>query len=240
MDKGSRLINYFHRIRIPLYIFAGLIFMSVLIIFIVTTTNRNNEENSTRTVEEAETLLNKWLDEKSTESNQVEDIRKIAKEVINEHPYQQASARAYFVLARIERNLGNYATASEYYQKLVRHFPRSYLAAISLYNAATAEEEREKDDNAINLYKKLIQNYTSLEAARAMFSLGRLYEKQKNYQEAAIYYQKLYNDESKISNTTWKNLAKSRLLFLEIHALIDSSVINNAKEETKNKENDSQ
>ena len=124
-----------------------------------------------------------------------------------------AAARAYNISASIHADQKNWALAEEAWSKAANAARKSYLAPLSLYNAAVAAEEQGNIDSAIALYARALNYGTSFpSAARAQFSVGRLEESRSNRNAALEAYRNLLNNWP--SDPVWPNLAQSRILVL--------------------------
>jgi len=124
-----------------------------------------------------------------------------------------AAARAYSINASINMDQKNWETAEEKWLKAAEAAPKSYLAPISIYNAAVAAEEQGNIESAIAYYSRAAGFGDSFPAAaRAQFSVGRLEESRNNRESAIEAYRNLV---AKWPNEpVWPNLAQNRLLVL--------------------------
>ncbi|MDR2491387.1 MAG: tetratricopeptide repeat protein [Spirochaetaceae bacterium] len=90
---------------------------------------------------------------------------------------------------------------------------KTYLAPVSLYNAAVCAEEQGKNEEAREYWVKSLAYADFPLAARAQFSIGRLWEKTGNVDEALAAYRLLVETYTK--EAEWANLAQSRIIALE-------------------------
>jgi len=106
-------------------------------------------------------------------------------------------------------------TAASFYMELKKMFPESYLASVSLVNAAVAYEEMGNIDKAIETYKLFLETYRdrSPDSPRVFFTLGRLYEEKGDKENALKYYNDLTEN---YPDSDWTKLGKSRIIYLEI------------------------
>jgi len=100
------------------------------------------------------------------------------------------------------------------FKLLASDYPNSYLAPISLTNAASAYEELKEIKNAIEIYQLVIEKYlgTSPEIPNIYFSIGRLYEQNQDTNAALVEYNNLVDT---FPDSNWTNLARSRIIYLE-------------------------
>jgi tetratricopeptide (TPR) repeat protein len=123
------------------------------------------------------------------------------------------AARAYTIAAGIYGDQKKWAEAGKAWNDAAKAAANTYLAPISIYNAAVAAEEEGNTEAAIGLYKQVL-TYEKIfpAAARAQFAVGRLQESQNNKDAALEAYQNLV---SKWPNDpVWSGLAQSRILIL--------------------------
>ena len=124
-----------------------------------------------------------------------------------------ASSRAYIIIADINYTKKNWAEAESAYIASAEKAPKSYLAPLSYYNAASAAEEQGKTQDAINLYTKALNYENEFPAAiRAQFAVGRLEEYRNNPEAALTAYRTLVGKWP--SDPIYVNLAQSRIIVL--------------------------
>lgn len=79
-----------------------------------------------------------------------------------------------------------YATAIQYYDKLLEKFPQSKLVGVSLYNAGLANEALADYAKAASYYEQLIRSFPrGRDAGDAAFRLGACYAELKRWSESA-------------------------------------------------------
>jgi tetratricopeptide (TPR) repeat protein len=124
-----------------------------------------------------------------------------------------AAARAYFISAGLYGDQKKWAEAEKAWTEAARLAPKTYLAPISVFNAAVAAEERGSVDTAIALYARAIDYGSSFFApARAQFSIGRLEESRNNKAAALEAYRTLVNKWP--GDPHWADLAQSKIIVL--------------------------
>ena len=94
-------------------------------------------------------------------------------------------------------------------------FPKSYLAPVSLINAAGAYEMAGDLDKASECYKTVFENYkeSSVAAPEVCFNLGRLSEAKGDKTSALEYYNTILSD---YSESDWVNAANNRIISLNL------------------------
>jgi TolA-binding protein len=137
--------------------------------------------------------------------------------ILKKYPRSYGAQRALFIRADIAFHDKNWKVAETTYAELASRFPSSYLAPVSLINAAAAAENAKDIKQAIALDKKVL-NYKGIvapEVPEALFSLGRLYETSGDTKEAKTYYNELINN---YPSSGWTNLAQDRIIYLAAKA----------------------
>jgi tetratricopeptide (TPR) repeat protein len=124
-----------------------------------------------------------------------------------------AGARAYSLAASIYAEQKNWALAESAWRSSAKKAGKSYLAPVSLFNAAVAAEEQGNLDQAIELYAESAAHVSDFPAAaRAQFAIGRLRESQGDAQAALEAYKVIA--EKWANESAWINLAQSRIILL--------------------------
>jgi len=120
-------------------------------------------------------------------------------------------ARALSIAATIHADLKEWTEAEKAWTASVEAAPTSYLAPVSLYNAATIAEDRGDLKSALALYTRCIEEYSNDYplTARAYFSIGRISEQENDIQGATVAYKKIVES---WPNEGWTKLANSRIL----------------------------
>jgi tetratricopeptide (TPR) repeat protein len=124
-----------------------------------------------------------------------------------------AGARAYSLTASIHAEQKNWALAESAWRNSAAKAGKSYLAPVSLFNAAVAAEEQGNLDQAIELYAESAAHGSNFPAAaRAQFAIGRLRESQGDIPAALDAYKLI--PEKWADESAWINLAQSRIIVL--------------------------
>ncbi|MDR3171831.1 MAG: tetratricopeptide repeat protein [Treponema sp.] len=127
-----------------------------------------------------------------------------------------AGARSYTMLASIYADKKNWEAAEQAWTNAARVGTKTYLAPVSLFNAAVAAEEQGNISGAIALYGESVALGNVFPAApRAQFAIGRLQEAQNNKEAAIEAYRAIINNWP--NDTAWTNLAQNRIISLTIH-----------------------
>ena len=124
-----------------------------------------------------------------------------------------AAARAWSISASIHWERSNWAEAEKAWSASAKAAGKSYLAPVSLYNAAMAAEEQGKVNDAIALLGSTLDYGNGFPAAaKAQFSIGRLEESRGNTDAALEAYRALLSKWP--GDQVWANLAQSRIIVL--------------------------
>lgn len=121
--------------------------------------------------------------------------------------------RANMLAAEIKYAQKNYSEARDFWLKAVEVKKNAYTAPLCYYNAAACSENLKDTDGAIAYYKAASEAEDFLLVDHALFSLGRVNESAKKYDDAKEAYNRLT---SLHSSSKWADLAKSRLIALSI------------------------
>ncbi len=134
--------------------------------------------------------------------------------LIENSPKNYAHQRALFIRANIFYKNKDWDKSIEDFKLIANDFSHSYLAPISLINAAGAFEESNRIDDAIATYQLVIENYSTIspEIPNIYFSIGRLFEQKEDTKSALEEYNNLVDT---FPDSNWTNLARSRIIYLE-------------------------
>jgi tetratricopeptide (TPR) repeat protein len=149
------------------------------------------------------------------EPSKAEDVRALLDELnaFAEKHSGYAGARAYSLAASIYAEQKDWAQAEKAWTGSAKSAGKSYLAPVSLFNAAVAAEEQGNLAQAISLYADSIAHASDFPGgARAQFAVGRLYESQGDTQAALEAYRAI--PEKWENESTWINLAQDRIIVL--------------------------
>ncbi|MDR3020359.1 MAG: tetratricopeptide repeat protein [Treponema sp.] len=126
-----------------------------------------------------------------------------------------AGSKAWTLIAQIHGGREDWQKAQEAWLNAAKTGDKTYLAPISLFNAAAAAEEQGNLSEAIELLQKCIAHRFEFPAApRAQFSIGRLYEELGNYPAAIEAYRSVLIDWQDVP--VWQHLARSRMTSIEV------------------------
>lgn len=208
------------RFRIALWVI--LIAAAVFLVgyFVYGEINKKLIYDSTILLEAAQDLYGTWQNESDAAKKAAleKDIGDRLARLIDHYPRQYGGQRALFL--RAELSFGNKAwdSALKDYETLAARFPGSYLAPISLFNAAICFEEKGDKDGA---QKSYVKTYTSFKdstvAPRALFNAARLDEEKGAWADAQKKYEQM---DSLYGQSVWTRLGKNRVVALKVQGKI--------------------
>jgi TolA-binding protein len=171
-------------------------------------------------VEGAQDLYGTWQNESDAARKAAleKDLGERLARLIDRYPRQYGGQRGLFL--RAELNFGKKAwdAALKDYQTLAARFPGSYLAPISLFDAAICLEEKGDKDGAQKSYVKAYTSYKdSTVAPRALFDAARLDEEKGAWADAQKKYEQM---DSLYGQSVWTKLGKNRVVALKVQGKI--------------------
>ncbi len=172
--------------------------------------------DSTRMAEDTQTAFDTWQSETdATKKAALEkDLLPRLGALISRYPHQYGGQRGLLMRADLHYADKSWDDALKDYQALADHFPKSYLAPISLFDAGICAEEKGDADAALALYLRAFQGYKdSTVTPRAMFNAARLYEGKQDWASAQKTYESIDTD---YGQSLWNKLAKNRLVELKV------------------------
>ncbi|MDC7232324.1 MAG: tetratricopeptide repeat protein [Spirochaetales bacterium] len=125
-----------------------------------------------------------------------------------------AEMRALNTEALLYADEEKWSDAAALFTALADGFSDSYIAPVSLINAAAMKEEEGDAEASAALLQRVLAEYKDVSAdiPEVIFNLGRLSESMADSQKAIEYYEMISSD---YSSSSWTNLAKSRIIALK-------------------------
>ena len=187
----------------------------VLVVLGVLTISTKSTEKALAQVDEIYYVLTK--DASSLEADAVAERQNAALEALGAYAARNGivGARASLLKAEINFQLGNNEEARNDWVKAASAKKNAYTAPLAYFNAAVASENLNDAEMAAQYYKKAADAEDFLLADHALFSLGRVCEGLGKIDDAKAAYQTLCDSHP---DGEWANLAKGRLLALELSA----------------------
>ncbi|MFP4113193.1 MAG: tetratricopeptide repeat protein [Spirochaetales bacterium] len=214
------VMNFLARHRTTMLVAIAVIAVAVVALIVVLTVQSNRNEAALTTVEDLQDEFDDWLALEDAEQPEAYDaLSAELEQLIDDYPRTYAAARARIIDARALAQLERWQEASDRYVEVADLFPETYLAPVSLMDAAVAAEEAGNADGALELHRRIVHDYAeqSAEVPRALFSIGRILEGTDNVAEAAEAYRTLVDD---YPASSWTNLARNRIITLTVEGRI--------------------
>lgn len=120
--------------------------------------------------------------------------------------------RANMLIAEIKFSQKNYEEARAAWLKAISAKGNNYTTSLCYYNAAVCSENLNDSESAASYYKSASEDEDFLLVDHALFSLARVNETTKKYEDAKSAYEKL---STLHSSSSWAQLAKTRLIALK-------------------------
>lgn len=220
-SKKEKIIQKFsyglQKNRIILIILLVIALILVIGLSIWSSSKAKKIEISTQKIESIQEEYALWAAETDDAKKAEKEKQLVASldEMLVTYPKMYAGQRALFLKAEMAFAKKEWDTAASFYMELKKMFPESYLASVSLINAAVAYEEMGDTDKAIETYKLFLETYKDRnpDSPRVFFTLGRLYEEKGDKENALKYYNDLSEN---YPDSDWTKLGKSRIIYLEI------------------------
>jgi len=212
----ARTVDRF-RIALWVILIAAAVFLIGYLIY--TEINKKLIYDSSTLAEGAQDLFDKWTAEPDAAKKATleKDLTAQVDRLVDRYPRQYGGQRGLFLRADLSYAKKAWDAALKDYETLAGRFPKSYLAPISLFNAAICAEEKGDADGAQKLYARVYAYKESTVAPRAIFNAGRIDELKGAWAEAQKKYEQM---DSLYSQSVWTKLAKNRIVELKVQGKI--------------------
>ncbi|MCG8454482.1 MAG: tetratricopeptide repeat protein [Spirochaetales bacterium] len=175
-----------------------------------------NEERRARAAIMAEDIQESFVEwiAAASEDRDSSTLEALIDEALTDYPSTFAAQRALYTKGLMALENEAWEEASESFLLLADEWEESYLASVSLYNAASALEEQGKDDEAVSVLQQLVDEYDQIspDVPDALYQLGRLAEKRGEMEEALAAYKDIA---ARFPQSRWNGLGKTRILVIE-------------------------
>ena len=208
------------RYRLPLLVVAGVVVAALGVRLIWAERERSVEESSALRAEQLQELFEAWngAPEGTRKTNLGNDLLEETELLLRQFPRRYGAQRALYVRAEYWFGLGQWQDAAGDWQELAERWPTSYLAPLSIFNAAVALEEAGEAEAARQHLERLVADWDdNLLVARALFAIGRMAEQRADYEAAREAYARVTDDHG---GTSWATAVRNRLIALETQALL--------------------
>lgn len=213
----SQSVQRFRIVLLVILVAAAALFLGYVVYNEI---NKKVASNATTAAEQAQTAFDTWQNESdATKKAALEkDLRAQLDTLIRRYPRQYGAQRGLFLRADLNYGVQAWDAARKDFESLAARFPDSYLAPVSLFNAAVSAEEAGDAAGAAALYARISASYKdSTVAPRALFDTGRLAEQRGAWSDAQAAYEQI---DTLYSQSTWDKLAKNRIIELRVQGKI--------------------
>jgi tetratricopeptide (TPR) repeat protein len=217
---AERITRFLTRYRVPILVSIGALAVAIVVLIIVLSVQTTRTESALVAAEDLQDQFEAWQALGAEEqAAQYADLAASAAAIVSDYPRTYAAVRARILDARALLALERYEEASARFEEAADARPRTYLAPVSLMDAAVAAENAGNSERALELYRRIVDQYTgeSAEAARALFSIGRIHEQRDEVVDAADAYRRLI---AAHPESGWTNLARNRIIALTVEGRI--------------------
>ncbi|MFW5776903.1 MAG: tetratricopeptide repeat protein [Spirochaetota bacterium] len=214
------LIAFLTRHRTTIMITVGVIVVAVVALIIVLSVQNTRTERSLAAVDELREDFDDWLESDAQAQEAAYDLlAEDAASIIDSYPGTYAAARARLIEANALVELERWEEAAGIFLEVAEGTSDTYLAPVSLMDAAIALEHAGDSDRALVIHQRLADEYgdNTAEVPRALFSIGRLNEQADRVADAAEAYRRLIDD---YPASSWTNLARNRIITLTVEGRI--------------------
>jgi tetratricopeptide (TPR) repeat protein len=217
-NASERINEFIQKNRKPIFIFAAsllVILFAVIAAFSLMDMFRNK---AIAAVEEFSALYESMLPSINEEYFS-EDVNELIEELtlFAKKNSGYPGGRAWLLVGGIQTAKKDWAEAEVAYVSAAKAAAKTYLAPVAWFNAAAAAEEQGRTPEAIGYYGSSLTAKSAFSAApRAQFSIGRLHETLNEDDKAIEAYRAVISGWP--YDKIWTNLARSRIITLEIKA----------------------
>ncbi|MFC1668913.1 tol-pal system YbgF family protein [Spirochaetota bacterium] len=182
-----------------IYFFVGFLFLCILSIVLLIYIDTSSQEAHVK----FEIILDNYrrnINDKKVVKKTIDDLVKLRKSTY----FGFARRMSDYVIGNIYFSNKNYKKAEMYLIKYADSNSQSVFTGMALQKAAISAEERNELDVSLEIYKRLLKDYSnSIIADQIYYNMSRLYLKKKDFVSSKRYLDTL------ISSYPQSNLAKS-------------------------------
>jgi tetratricopeptide (TPR) repeat protein len=215
-DIGEKLIEFIEKYRKAILVSIGILVVLFFGLVIFISLHGVFQKKAITEVEELSARFDELRFSMEDESKTADITILLADlEIFVKNKGGYPGSKAWSMIAQIYSGRKDWQNAKDAWLSATKTGNKTYLAPISLFNAAVAAEEQGNIDEAIELLEKCISHPFEFPAApRAQFAIGRLYEKQDNYPAAIEAYRTVLANWQDVP--VWQQLARSRITAITI------------------------
>lgn len=217
--KLDKLGSFISTNKVVLYVIAAIIVAGLIAFFV---TEKVIEKNTSEGITKIELIEHALLDNAEGLSDS-ELADRYTSALNNLSAYSSkggiVGARADALNAEIFYRQNDFEKARASYLSAAKKAGKNYFASLCRYNAASASEELNDVDKALELYEIVAADENFADPTRALFAVGRIKESKLDFNGAKEAYEKILAKNN--NNDQWANLAKTRVLSLQNEGKIE-------------------
>lgn len=218
----ENVADFIQRNRVLLWSLLGGLAAVFVVVAVWTQIEQSVSARSTRLVEQAEDTYAAWRTEEDEEAQADLGATLTAElnEIIDAHGRRYAGLRALFIRGSFYYETEQWRSAISDFRRIADGFGDTYLASVSLMNAASAAERMGQPATAAELYDRVVAEHagSSPEVPHALFSSGRILEETGSAARAAERYNRLIDE---YPASSWTKLARDRIIALTVRGEIE-------------------
>lgn len=212
---SDKLAGFISKNKIVLWGILALLVISTIVFAVVDKKIKDaNTMYSDRAIE-IQKDFQEWFSASEEDKEETETVfLEKVEEITNSEKSNILVEKALYLRGQFYNQNEEWEKAFADFSKITEISPESYLASVSLYNAASAKENSGDMDSALTLLNRIIAEYkaTSPIIPETLFNLGRINEALDNKDSALESYNELATS---YSSSNWTNLAKTRIISLK-------------------------
>jgi tetratricopeptide (TPR) repeat protein len=215
-DIGEKLIEFIEKYRKVILVSIGVLVVSFFGLVIFISLHDVFQKKAIAEVEDLSARFDELRFSMEDESKTADIAILLADlEIFVKNKDGYAGSKAWSMIAQIYSGRNDWQKTKDAWLSAAKTGNKTYLAPISLFNAAVAAEEQGNIDEAIEFLEKCISHpFEFPPAPRAQFAIGRLYEKQDNLPAAIEAYRTVLANWQDVPG--WQHLARSRITAISI------------------------
>ena len=199
-------------------IFWGMLAVIIVItavVVIIEQKNQTTDINNSEIAIQVQADFQEWFAASEEEKENLEkNLLEKIEDILSTNENNILVGRVLFIRGKFFIQKEDWEKASSDFSRIAEISPDNYLASVSLYNSASANENGGDLETALSILKHIVADYktNSPIIPEVLFNIGRLNETLNKKSEAIVAYEELA---STYSSSNWTNLAKTRIISLK-------------------------
>lgn len=217
-NKVENTVASFLKRNMKAIIIAGIALVVILVgLWIGIVINNNTHSSLQESIDTLGEQYTEWTASEDLTSDEAlteaESLKEELLQLANHKSSAYATVKANYLLGMIEFKLESYDEALQYFLTAAEKGKDSYLSSLSLFNAAVVSEKLDDSVKALEYYQRVYDDSEgkAVEAARALFNVGRLHEEKGDTDLAKAVFQQLADE---YPNSEYAKLAQTKLVIL--------------------------